>query len=32
MALVDQLNRDSFPADLTVQQRLDRLAPGPAVT
>ena len=28
MALVDQLNRDSFPADLTVQQRLDRLAPG----
>ena len=28
MALVDQLNRDSFPADLTLQQRLDRLAPG----
>ena len=28
MALVDQLNRGSFPADLTLQQRLDRLAPG----
>ena len=27
-ALVDQLNRDSFPAQLTLQQRLDRLAPG----
>ena len=27
-ALVDQLNRDGFPARLTLQQRLDRLAPG----
>jgi len=27
-ALVNQLNRDSFPAQLTLQQRLDRLAPG----
>ena len=27
-ALVEQLNRDSFPAQLTLQQRLDRLAPG----
>ena len=27
-ALVDQLNRDSFPAQLTLQQRLDRLVPG----
>ena len=27
-ALVEQLNRDGFPAQLTLQQRLDRLAPG----
>ena len=27
-ALVDQLNREGFPAQLTLQQRLDRLAPG----
>ena len=27
-ALVDQLNRAGFPAHLTLQQRLDRLAPG----
>lgn len=28
MALVDQLNRAGFPAHLSLQQRLDRLAPG----
>ena len=27
-ALVDQLNRAGFPAHMTLQQRLDRLAPG----
>ena len=28
MELVDQLNRQSFHANLTLQQRLDRLLPG----
>ena len=28
MALVDRLNRAGFPAHLSLQQRLDRLAPG----
>ena len=27
-ALIDQINRSSFPAKLTLEQRLDRLVPG----